>query len=591
MKNPTLVVLTDRNDPDEQLFATFSRCQDLLRQPPEQAQDRADLRKKLDQHRALGSVQPRLARATRPAIPRRPSASRGTRCPHHQRQAPPSRPGSTSRDRTPHRNCTTVTLNDGVPCRSSVVRPFAGIRFRNTQPRIADASRIHLHHHLRARPQAVFRDIHGRAGRRPVPSVVRQLPRGRRTRGRSGPSCVRGGSSRLHRLRLRRSGARRGQDRGGLRGRPGLGFSEMMQAFGSALSPEQLQRVMNYIRTMCTDADWPRDELNLPRPLVTGKAYPEDEWVVSASLPVDGTGDGGAEFVYEQRFGPRSQWEVAIPYEWERWLSHVERQVDQVERRLLKGEDPSRREGVLGVRDAHALGLEGQGGQSVGTGRAGVRRRGPVSVQARLVGVVAGGGCARGRAADRGGPGNVPGDLRACSSDKGFHSPANRVRLDALLPEGNVLPQKGKLGKAARARETEAAFVVARRRHPSVESGINHLQHHGLARVRTRGAAGPPSALLLVGVCTDVTGHFSTVTTARLRTTRTEPVPEPLDLRSRPPPTVLAVARHRGRRSRSQGAAEPSARRSRDAVLHAHTRRSWQANRRTCTRPCTQVDQ
>ena len=61
------------------------------------------------------------------------------------------------------------------------------------------------------------------------------------------------------------------------------------------------------------------------------------------------------------------------------------------------GEDPSRREGVLGVRDAHALGIEGQGGQPGGTGRAGVRRRGPVSVQARLVGVVAGGGCARGR--------------------------------------------------------------------------------------------------------------------------------------------------------------------------------------------------
>ena len=101
-------------------------------------------------------------------------------------------------------------------------------------------------------------------------------------------------------------------------GGPVRGFSEMMPAFGGALAPEQLQRVMNYIRTMCTDAAWPRGELNLPRPLVTGKAYPEDEWVVSASLPVDGTGEGGAEFVYEQRFGPRSQWEVAIPYEWGR---------------------------------------------------------------------------------------------------------------------------------------------------------------------------------------------------------------------------------------------------------------------------------
>ncbi len=47
MANPTIVVLTDRNDLDDQLFGTFSRCQDLLRQPPEQAQSRAHLRAKL----------------------------------------------------------------------------------------------------------------------------------------------------------------------------------------------------------------------------------------------------------------------------------------------------------------------------------------------------------------------------------------------------------------------------------------------------------------------------------------------------------------------------------------------------------------
>ena len=47
MQNPTIVVLTDRNDLDDQLFGTFARCQDLLRQPPVQARDRADLRDKL----------------------------------------------------------------------------------------------------------------------------------------------------------------------------------------------------------------------------------------------------------------------------------------------------------------------------------------------------------------------------------------------------------------------------------------------------------------------------------------------------------------------------------------------------------------
>jgi type I restriction enzyme R subunit len=48
MANPTLVILTDRNDLDDQLFGTFSRCQELLRQPPVQAESRAHMRAKLN---------------------------------------------------------------------------------------------------------------------------------------------------------------------------------------------------------------------------------------------------------------------------------------------------------------------------------------------------------------------------------------------------------------------------------------------------------------------------------------------------------------------------------------------------------------
>jgi type I restriction enzyme R subunit len=47
MQNPTIIVITDRNDLDDQLFGTFSRCHELLRQSPDQAIDREDLRKKL----------------------------------------------------------------------------------------------------------------------------------------------------------------------------------------------------------------------------------------------------------------------------------------------------------------------------------------------------------------------------------------------------------------------------------------------------------------------------------------------------------------------------------------------------------------
>ncbi len=47
MENPTLVILTDRNDLDDQLFGTFCKAKDLLRQTPLQADDREDLRVKL----------------------------------------------------------------------------------------------------------------------------------------------------------------------------------------------------------------------------------------------------------------------------------------------------------------------------------------------------------------------------------------------------------------------------------------------------------------------------------------------------------------------------------------------------------------
>ncbi len=47
LDNPTLVLLTDRNDLDGQLFGVFSHCSDLVRQTPRQAQDRADLKKLL----------------------------------------------------------------------------------------------------------------------------------------------------------------------------------------------------------------------------------------------------------------------------------------------------------------------------------------------------------------------------------------------------------------------------------------------------------------------------------------------------------------------------------------------------------------
>ena len=56
MENPTIVVITDRNDLDGQLFGVFSLSQDLLREQPVQVESRGDLRSKLANRPSGGIV-------------------------------------------------------------------------------------------------------------------------------------------------------------------------------------------------------------------------------------------------------------------------------------------------------------------------------------------------------------------------------------------------------------------------------------------------------------------------------------------------------------------------------------------------------
>ena len=97
-------------------------------------------------------------------------------------------------------------------------------------------------------------------------------------------------------------------------GGPARGFSRTMPAFGKALSPDQVEQVLDHIRGFCPDDAWPRGELNLPRPMVTEKAYPEDEVVFTTGVDVEGAGAVTGEFVYEKRFGARNQLELVLPF-------------------------------------------------------------------------------------------------------------------------------------------------------------------------------------------------------------------------------------------------------------------------------------
>jgi mono/diheme cytochrome c family protein len=106
-------------------------------------------------------------------------------------------------------------------------------------------------------------------------------------------------------------------------GGPARGFSEIMPSFAEALSREQIQEVARYLRTFCRDRAWPRGELNLPRPLVTEKAFPEDEVVLTTTIPAEGDPAVGQEILYEKRFGARNQLEVKVPFQFARPADRV----------------------------------------------------------------------------------------------------------------------------------------------------------------------------------------------------------------------------------------------------------------------------
>jgi hypothetical protein len=171
------------------------------------------------------------------------------------------------------------------------------------------------------------------------------------------------------------------------------------------------------------------------------------------------------------------------------FIAHALRQIDQVERRLLRDETIPHEEKVFSIFEAHTRWVsKGKAGTPVELGV-------PVALiedqyqfilhhQILWTGEDVDVAVPMVEEAQRLYP-----ELRACSFDRGFHNPANRVGLDALL-DVNALPGSGYLSKANREREAEASFVSARRAHPAIESAINGLEHRGLDRVRSHGADG-----------------------------------------------------------------------------------------------------
>ena len=96
-------------------------------------------------------------------------------------------------------------------------------------------------------------------------------------------------------------------------GGPARGFNRRMPAFGDALSDAELRRVLDHIRGFCRSPAWPRGELNMPRPLLTEKAFPENEAVLTTAISASGRGGVGNDLLYERRLGARTQYEILVP--------------------------------------------------------------------------------------------------------------------------------------------------------------------------------------------------------------------------------------------------------------------------------------
>ena len=103
-------------------------------------------------------------------------------------------------------------------------------------------------------------------------------------------------------------------------GGPSRGFSQIMPSFEEALTPRQIDLVVDYMRGFCRGEGkgWPRGEVNLPRALATEKAFPEDEEVLTTTLNVTGAPGVTNEIQHEERFGVKNQLEVSVPVDFTR---------------------------------------------------------------------------------------------------------------------------------------------------------------------------------------------------------------------------------------------------------------------------------
>ncbi len=173
----------------------------------------------------------------------------------------------------------------------------------------------------------------------------------------------------------------------------------------------------------------------------------------------------------------------------ENYMAHAERQMDQIWRRVIEGKPIPHDEKVFSIFEPHT--------EWINKGKAGV----PVELGLRACvledqyGFILHHTVMEKETDDQVAVSMIEAtrkrfpELRVCSFDKGFHSPANQQKLREML-DLVVLPKKGRLSAIDKGREFSEAFVEARHQHSAVESAINALEVHGLDRCLDHGIKG-----------------------------------------------------------------------------------------------------
>ena len=173
----------------------------------------------------------------------------------------------------------------------------------------------------------------------------------------------------------------------------------------------------------------------------------------------------------------------------ENYIKHAQRQIDQIERRVLKGEKIPHNEKVFSIFEEHTEWIcKGKAGVSQELGL-------KVSVVSDQYGFILHHRVMQKQTDEEIA---VPiiketkerfSTLSSCSFDKGYYSPQNQEGLKEIL-DIVILPKKGKLSQKDKEREYTEEFRTSRKEHSAVESSINALENHALDRCPDHGIYG-----------------------------------------------------------------------------------------------------